>query len=118
MIAFYRNISTSSSLRQGISFDVSAADLTLPRLSKDCSGRRHQQSPEDWLGPPAALSSPKPSMKLVEVASIPIAGAASHCFFRLWDFTSRTEEYNKTLKKPFTEAPDGALLAVSQAGKR
>ena len=65
-----------------------------------------------------ASSCTKPSMKLVEVASIPIAGAASHCFFRLCDFTSRTEEYNKTLKKPFTEAPDGALLAVSQAGKR
>ena len=62
-------------------------------------------SAEDWLGAPEASSNRKLSMRGMNFKPISVAGAPFHCFNRLRDFISGTEE----LKSPYsifrTKAP-------------
>ena len=72
-------------------------------------------STENWLGAPDVSSNRELSMRCMDLKASLVAGAPFHCFDRLCDFISGTEEFKSTLNIFRTTAKDEP---VPQAKRR
>ena len=96
--------SSIPSLKPEILFDVGDDALKSPGLST-----------EDWLGTSDASSNRELSMRCMDLKASLVAGAPFHCFDRLCDFISGTDEFKSTLNIFRTKAKDEP---VPQAKRR
>ena len=103
MLLLNRNFSIPP-LKPEILCDVGDAVVKSPGLSA-----------EDWLGTPEASSNRELSMRCMDLKASLVAGAPFHCFDRLCDFISGTDEFKSTLNIFRTKANDEA---VPQQAKR
>ena len=103
MLLLNRNFSIPS-LKPEILFDVGNDVVKSPGLST-----------EIWLGAPDVSSNRELSMRCMDLKASLVAGAPFHCFDRLCDFISGTDEFKSTLNIFRTTAKDEA---VPQAKRR
>ena len=103
MLLLNRNFSIPP-LKPEILCDVGDAVVKSPGLSA-----------EDWLGASDASSNRELSMRCMDLKASLVAGAPFHCFDRLCDVISGTDEFKSTLNIFRTKAKDEP---VPQAKRR
>ena len=96
MLLLNRNFSIPP-LKPEILCDVGDAVVKSPGLSA-----------EEWLGASEVSSNRELSMRCMDLKASLVAGAPFHCFDRLCDFISGTDEFKSTLNIFRTKAKDEA----------